>query len=217
MQKATIIERGRRLNAPSSTWKSRAETRRKKKTGVERARDEHKRRQVHKKAGTSWRPRQKTKRSRKYPEDKQEEQTEGGTEIQSENRGVNHGELIQCKDWICPQQAEKTEKNRAEKEEKKQEDGTRMEKAVSGAEKSRQADLTRRRRRKDATTAMDILQLVSSEDEPKRNFSHTMWPRGAQFVQRIPYWKLYRLQSTSGRQKRTGGRTGKDRRHRTYR
>ena len=39
-----------------------------------RAREEYKRRQEHKEAGTSWRPRRKTRRSRKYPEDTQEEQ-----------------------------------------------------------------------------------------------------------------------------------------------
>ncbi len=69
MQKATTIGRRRRLKAPRRQWKNRAETRRKKKTGLEKAREEHRRRQEHKKAGTSWRPRRKTRRSRKYPEE----------------------------------------------------------------------------------------------------------------------------------------------------
>ena len=93
--------------------------------------------------------------------------------------------------WICPQWAEKTEKDMAEKEEKKQEGGPRVEKAVSGLEKSRQDDLTRRRHQMDATAAMDILQLVPPKNEPKGDCSYTVWPGGAQTLPGVPYWKLY--------------------------
>ncbi len=54
-----------------------------------------------------------------------------------------------------------------------------MEKAVSGSEKSRQDDLTRRRHKMDATAAMDILQLVPPKNEPKGDFSYTVWPGSA--------------------------------------